>query len=89
MTMNQDDARIQVGAAARRKLTWRGMLVLAALSLLAEFAVHMHPRFAFESVFGFAAWLGLAACIVLIAVADVLAWLLGRPDNHYGGAPDA
>jgi hypothetical protein len=89
MTMTRNDVRHGIDEAARPRLLWRGFLVLAALSLVAEFAVHLHPHFVFEAVFGFAAWLGLAAGIALVAVAGVLARLLGRPDTYYGGAPDA
>lgn len=87
--MTRNDARHGTNEAARPRLLWRGLLVLAALSVAAESAVHLHPHFAFEAVFGFAAWLGAAAGIVLVAVAGALARLLGRPDTYYGGAPDA
>jgi hypothetical protein len=87
--MGRDDGRLRVGEGARRKSLRRSLLALPALSLAAELAVHLHPRFAFEAVFGFAAWLGLAACIVLVVVAGAVARLLGRPDDYHGNAPDA
>lgn len=64
---------------------WRGFLAMLALTLLAEFAVHLHPVFGIESVFGFHAWFGFAACLAMIVGAKVLALVLKRPDTYYAG----
>jgi hypothetical protein len=66
------------------KLLWRGFLVALALLVLAELVLHLHPQFAIESVFGFAAWFGFAACAAMIVVAKGLALWLKRPDTYYG-----
>ena len=65
------------------KLLWRGFLVVLAITVMAELVVHLHPHFAIESVFGFAAWFGFAACAAMIAAAKALALLLKRPDSYY------
>lgn len=70
--------------ASHVKLLWRGFLVALMLSVLAEFLVPMHPHFELEAIVGFYAWYGFLACALLIVLAKVLAWLLKRPDNHYG-----
>ena len=78
------------GSAKPRNLKplWQGFVAVLALSVLAEFAVHLHPHFEVESLFGFSAWFGFIACAAMIALAMVLALLLGRPDSHYGRRDD-
>lgn len=67
------------------RLLWRGFLGVLALTVLAEFAVHLHPVFAIDAVFGFHAWFGLLACLAMIVGAKVLALVLKRPDSYYDG----
>ncbi len=66
------------------KLLWRGFLALLALLVVAEALVRLHPQFAIESVFGFAAWFGFGTCAAMIFVAKGLALWLKRPDTYYG-----
>jgi len=70
------------------KRLWRGFLAVLALMVLAELVVHLHPHFEVESVFGFHAWFGFAACAAMIVVAKGLALLLKRPDTYYGQRDD-
>jgi hypothetical protein len=71
------------------KRLWRGFLVVLALTVAAELVVHLHPHFAVDSIFGFHAWFGFAACAAMIVVAKALALLLKRPDSYYDdGARD-
>jgi hypothetical protein len=70
------------------KRLWRGFLVVLALTVVAELAVHMHPYFEIESIFGFSAWFGFIACAAMIVVAKALAMLLKRPDSYYGERDD-
>lgn len=70
------------------KRLWRGFLVVLALTVLAEFAIHLHPHFEVEAIFGFNAWFGFIACAAMIAVAKALALLLKRPDTYYGQRDD-
>jgi hypothetical protein len=65
------------------RLLWRGFLGVLVLAVLAEFVVHLHPVFAIEAVFGFSAWFGLLACLVMIVAAKALALILKRPDTYY------
>ena len=66
------------------RLLWRGFLAVLVLLVAAEFAVHLHPAFAVESVFGFAAWFGFVSCAAMIIVAKGLALWLKRRDTYYG-----
>lgn len=62
---------------------WRGFLGVLALTVLVELGVALHPHFDVESLFGFHAWFGLAACAAMIVVAKGLALWLKRPDTYY------
>ena len=66
-----------------RKL-YRGFLVVLALTVLAEAAVHLHPHFVVDALFGFHAWFGFFGCAAMIVVAKGLALWLKRPDTYYG-----
>ena len=70
------------------KRLWRGFLVVLALTVLAEFAIRLHPHFAVESVFGFHAAFGFLACAAMIGVAKLAAMALKRPDTYYGKRDD-
>ena len=70
------------------KHLWRGFLVVLALTVLAEWVVHLHPHFEVESVFGFHAGFGFMVCAAMIVVAKALARVLKRPDSYYGKRDD-
>ena len=86
--MNRQDDRHWLDDPAHVKLLWRGILVVLALTVVAELFVHLHPHFEIESVFGFSAWFGFGACAAMIAVAKGLALVLKRPDTYYGQHDD-
>ena len=65
------------------KLMWRGFLGILALTVLSELFVEAHPHFGIDGTFGFHAWYGFAACVVLIVGSKALGALLKRPDSHY------
>ena len=62
---------------------YRGFWAVLALMVLAEVGVHLHPHFGIESLFGFHAWFGFAACAAMIVVAKALALVLKRSDSYY------
>lgn len=66
------------------RLLWRGFIAVLALTVLAEFAVQMHPRFEIEGLPAFGAWYGFLACAGMILFAKLLGALLKRPDRYYG-----
>jgi len=66
------------------RLLWRGFLAVLVVTVLAEFAVALHPAFAIESIFGFNAAYGFLACAAMIVGAKLLGRLLKRPDTYYG-----
>ncbi len=65
------------------KRLWRGFLVVLALTVMAEFAVHLHPQFEIEGLFGFHAVYGFVGCALMIVVAKGLGLFLKRPDSFY------
>lgn len=65
-----------------RKL-WLAFIAILALTVLAELAVERHPHFAIEEVFGFGAWYGFVACVVLVFFSKALGAILKRPDDYY------
>ena len=66
------------------KLLWHLFLAVLATTVLAEFAVHLHPHFEVEALFGFHAWYGFLACAAMILVAKGLGLLLKRSATYYG-----
>lgn len=67
-----------------RKRLWWGFLVLLVLAVAAELAVHLHPHFGIDSLFGFHAWFSFGACAAMIAVAKFVGLLLERPESYAG-----
>ena len=65
-----------------RKLWFAGAAILA-LTVAAEFRIHMHGEFGLDELFGFNAWYGLGTCGLMIAGAKILGLVLKRPDNYY------
>ena len=58
------------------------LIVVLALSVLAQLIVHLHPHFAIESIFAFHAWFGFGACAVIVIVAKGVSMLLGRDASY-------
>lgn len=56
------------------------LLVLVAIEFL--FTPHDHPRFPWHHVPGYAAMIGLFACLFVVQLSKALgAWLLQRPER--------
>lgn len=65
-----------------RKL-WILFVAILALTVLAELAVVRHPHFDVEEIFGFGAWYGFIACVVLVFFSKALGAILKRRDDYY------
>lgn len=70
------------------RLLWRVFLAVLALAVLVEAAVPLQPHFGVESIFGFNAWFGFGACVVMIVAARALGAWLKRPDTYYDESDD-
>lgn len=73
--------------ATIRRLWWVFALILVA-SVLAQFAVHMHPHFGMDGWFGFNAGYGFLTCVAMVLFAKVLGWVLKRSDDYYQDGGD-
>jgi UPF0716 family protein affecting phage T7 exclusion len=62
---------------------WIAFLAILALTVLAELGLERHPHFEFETLFGFGAWYGFLACMVLVFFSKALGAILKRPDGYY------
>lgn len=71
-----------VRPATIRKL-WVGFIVVLALTVLADAFVTHDAHFTVDGMFGFAAWYGFLACMVLILFAKFIGLFLKRPDDYY------
>jgi len=62
---------------------WIGSIIVLAVLVLLDLAIEKHPHFDVEGTFGFGAWYGFIACVVLVFGSKALGKLLKRPDTYY------
>jgi len=62
---------------------WIIFIAVLAVTVIAEFAVHMHAEFSLAKLFSFNAVYGFAACAAIIVFAKALGVFLKRPDTYY------
>lgn len=65
------------------RLLWIVFIVILTATVLGEFFVKDHPHFALDAVFGFAAWYGFGACVIMVFASKVLGLFLKRRDTYY------
>ena len=65
------------------RLLWIGSSVVLAGLVLLDLVVRHYPHFRLDGVFGFGAWYGFGACVVLVLCAKGLGAILKRPDDYY------
>jgi len=61
----------------------RVLYLACALLLAADLFVHRHAEHDWESLWGFYAGFGFAACVSLVLIARQLRKLLKRPEDYY------
>jgi len=61
----------------------RLLYLACALLLAADLFIHRHAQHAWESLWGFYAFFGFLACVVLVLVAKQLRKLLKRHEDYY------
>ncbi len=59
------------------------LVVLSALSVLADLGYDKHGELGFDGWFGFHAVYGFVSCVFLVLVAKGLRVLLMRPEDYY------
>lgn len=81
---NRDDHWL-VRPATIRKLWWIFGAVLA-ITVLAQFFVHVHAYFGVDAWPGFNAAYGFLTCVAMVVFAKLLGFVLKRPVDYYGDA---
>lgn len=68
-----------------KTIRWLWVIFIAILiaTVLGDLFVHHHPHFGIDGTFGFGAWYGFVACVVLVIFSKALGVLLKRPDTYY------
>lgn len=65
------------------RLIWIVSIVVLVLLVLADLFVEHHPYFGIDGTFGFGAWYGFVACVVLVFFSKGLGLFLKRKDTYY------
>ncbi len=66
---------------------WKWGLAILALSIVAEFFVHMHAGFGFADWFAFNSLFGFSSCLLMVVFAKWLGGWVKRPEDYYGPVP--
>lgn len=62
---------------------WIAFIIVLAATVVADFAIHRHTFFVIDGTFGYYAWFGFIACVVLIFLAKLLGFIIKRQDDYY------
>lgn len=62
---------------------WTIFIVILIGTVLAEFGVHPHASFGIDGTFGFHAWYGFLACVVIVLVSKLFGFLVKRREEYY------
>jgi hypothetical protein len=65
------------------RLLWWIFGVILALTVAAQFFIHLHEYFTVDGWFGFYAVFGFVSCLGMVLFAKVLGFVLKRPDTFY------
>ena len=76
----QDHWLVREDTISRLWMIFSAVLITVVLADL--FVVH-HPHFGIDGTFGFGAWFGFLACVVLVVGSKALGVVLKRPDTYY------
>jgi hypothetical protein len=57
--------------------------VILAITVLLQLGAHVHGVFHVDETFGFNAWYGLGACVLMVVGAKVLGTIIKRKDTYY------
>ncbi|MBL41253.1 MAG: hypothetical protein CMM49_01180 [Rhodospirillaceae bacterium] len=65
------------------KLLWILMFLILGIVVLLQFFGHIHGHFIIDETFGFNAWYGFIACVIMVFISKFLALFVKRKDNYY------
>lgn len=79
----KDNSKNRLEGAGILKKTCRVLYAVCVLLLLADGFIHKHTHISAEQWFGFHAFYGFAAAVVLVLAARGLRVVLGRKEDYY------
>ncbi len=62
---------------------WLLLYLVLGLTLLAELFIPNKGHFGIDGSFGFSAWFGFLACLLMVVFARLLGYLIKRSDDYY------
>ena len=65
------------------KMLWVAMFIILAITVFIQFFAHIHGHFGIDESFGFNAWYGFIACILMVFISKLLAIFVKRKDSYY------
>ena len=65
------------------RLLWVVFIVILALTLVPNLIVAPYAEFGIDGTFGFFAWYGFVACVIMVFGAKALGVFLKRKDTYY------
>ncbi|WP_206211951.1 hypothetical protein [Wenzhouxiangella sp. XN24] len=80
---DKDQAQHWLVRPATIRWLWRIFGVVLALTVAAQWFIEPHGYFGVDGTFGFNAWFGFLACVVMVVVAKLLGYLVKRPESYY------
>ncbi len=78
---NKDDHFLTRGSTI--KILWFGALASLFILVLLDFFVKHYEHFGIEATFGFAAWFGFLACIILVVGSKIIGAFFKREETYY------
>ncbi|GJL80681.1 MAG: hypothetical protein DHS20C01_03150 [marine bacterium B5-7] len=70
------------------RLVVRVLIVCCVILLLADLVIHRHVDNPLEALFGFYAFYGFVACVVLVLLAKEMRKVLMRNEDYYDSVDD-
>ena len=64
-------------------LLWKVLIVVLALTVLAQLFIPVKGYFVVDGWFGFVAAFGFISCLIMVLVAKGLGYVLKRDDDYY------
>ncbi len=62
---------------------WIGFIAFLAVLVVLDVVITKEVKFGIDGTFGFGAWYGFIACVVLVFGSKALGIFLKRPDTYY------
>jgi uncharacterized membrane protein YhdT len=83
MAAGKSDSNHWLVRPATIRAIWAISLAVLAITVLGDLVVEHHPHFGIDGTFGFGAWFGFSACVVLVVFSKALGAILKRWDDYY------